>query len=166
MAGAAAAPIIRCRRVIAEPRSMKCHWSDAQSGIDRDRAEGDSCLRSLSGRRGGLGIEEGGGRREAAGGGGGGTESDDTNRTNCACNLKKKKNEKMRRGINGLEHGRRTDRRSSATGEFHQHTNGCGDPLIAHQVSCRETAADHSGSRKKKIKRSDVTATSSTRCTA
>lgn len=59
---AAAAPIIRCRRVIAEPRSMKCHWSDAQSGIDRDRAEGDSCLRSLSGRRGGLGIEEGGGR--------------------------------------------------------------------------------------------------------
>lgn len=60
VAGAAAAPIIRCRRVIAEPRSMKCHWSDAQSGIDRDRAEGDSCLRSLSGRRGGLGIEEGG----------------------------------------------------------------------------------------------------------
>lgn len=70
VAGAAAAPIIRCRRVIAEPRSMKCHWSDAQSGIDRDRAEGDSCLRSLSGRRGGLGIEEGGGGAGSGGGGG------------------------------------------------------------------------------------------------
>lgn len=59
---------------------------------------------------------------------------------------------------------KQTDGRGSTTREFHQHTNGCGESLIAHQAPCRETAADRVGSRKIKSKNSDVTMTSSPLC--